>query len=181
MGKQMTIIDQIGLYEANVERSLKIFCDMDGVLTDWERAFRDLGKEVTQGLEGHDYEEKYGRDQLWKLISQEGKLEFWSEMEWMKDGKELWNYIKKFNPTILSTPANSKFSKDGKKIWIANELGEDIPYIFEKDKYKHADTESILIDDYDKKINDWINKGDGIGILHTSTANTIKQLKILGF
>lgn len=174
----MGIIEQLGLYEAEQERQLKIFCDMDGCISDWEQAFRDLGEDITKGLEGHEYEDKYGREALWKVIADNGKLEFWSQMHWMPDGKKLWNYIKKFNPTILTTPANTKFSKEGKKIWIARELG-DVPYIFEKDKYKYADTESILIDDYDKKINEW-SENDGIGILHINADDTIKQLKQLG-
>ena len=177
----MGIIEQIGLYEAEKEGELKIYCDMDGVLCWWEQAFRDLGPELTKGLEGQEYEEKYGRDELWKQIAKHGKLEFWSEMQWMPDGKKLWNYIKKYNPTILTTPANSKFSREGKKIWVTRELGKDVPLIMSKDKYEHADTESILIDDYDKKIENWINKGDGIGILHTSADKTIVELKKYGF
>jgi hypothetical protein len=173
----MGIIKLMNLYEGETFPNLKIFCDLDGVLTNWFKAFRDLGPEITKGLEGNVYEEKYGREKLWKIIAEHGKLEFWSEMEWMPNGKELWNYVKKYNPTILSTPARNKLSKDGKKIWVARELGENVPIILIKDKWKHADTESILIDDYDKKINDWVNLGDGIGILHTSTEDTIKKLK----
>ena len=176
----MGIIEMIGLYENNKEPQLKLFVDLDGVLCDWEKAFRDLGPEITKGLEGQEYEDKYGRDELWKVISGEGKLEFWSEMPWMKDGKKLWNYIKEFKPTILTTPAKSQVSKDGKKIWINRELGEDIPFILAKDKWKYADINSVLIDDYDKKINNWVDKGDGIGILHTSAKDTIRKLKELG-
>lgn len=177
----MGIFENLGLFETVINKNiLKVYVDLDGVLTDWDKAFRDLGKDITKGYSGKEYEDKFGRDALWDVISKHGKLEFWSEMEWMPDGKKLWNYVKKFNPTILSTPANSKFSKDGKKIWIARELGEDVPYIFIKEKYKYADTESILIDDFDKKINDWVNKGDGIGIHHHNAEDTIKQLKQLG-
>ena len=177
----MGIIENIGLYESEKEPQLKLFLDMDGCICDWDRAFRELGDEVTKGLTGQEYEDKYGRDAIWDVISNVGKLEFWSQISWMPDGKKLWNYVKKFNPTILTTPAKNKFSKDGKKIWISRELGDNIPYIFEKDKWKHADTESVLIDDYDKKIKDWINLGDGIGIHHTSADKTIEELKKYGF
>jgi len=176
----MGILEQIGLFESKNERPFKLYVDMDGVLTNWFKAFRDLGKDLTKGLEGDEYEKKYGRDALWGLIAKEGKLEFWSEMKWMDDGRKLWNYVKKYNPTILTTPANSKFSRDGKKIWIERELGKEVPFIFAKDKWKYADTESILIDDYDKKINDWVNLGDGIGIHHHNTDSTIEELKKLG-
>jgi hypothetical protein len=39
---------------------------------------------------------------------------------------------------------------------------------------------TILIDDYAKNISQFKARG-GIGILHTSTSNTISQLKKLGF
>ena len=175
----MGILEQIGLFESS-ETKFKIFVDLDGVLCDWDRAFIELGKELTKGLTGQEFEDKYGRDALWKLIAKEGNLEFWSEMDWMPDGKKLWNYVKKYNPTIFTTPAKSKLSKDGKEIWIRRELGPKVPFIFEKDKYKYADTNSILIDNYDKKINDWINLGDGIGILHQSADKTIEELKKYG-
>jgi hypothetical protein len=177
----MRIIDQIALFEEKENKTkLKIFCDMDGCLTNWFKAFRDLGPEVTKGLEGNEYEEKYGRDELWKQIAEHGKLEFWSQMEWMKDGKKLWNYIKDKNPTILTTPADSQFSKDGKKIWCSRELDKNVPIIMKKEKWEEADENSILIDDYDKKIKDWKTKGKGIGILHTSADKTIAELKKLG-
>lgn len=176
----MSILKQIGLYESNKEGSLKLFVDMDGVITDFQQAFKNLGLEMTKGLKVKEFEDKYGTDALWKTIA-EGGLEFWSNMHWKNDGKELWNYIKKFEPTIITTPARSKNSKEGKKIWINRELGKNIPIIMTKDKFKFANTESILIDDFINKINDWVDKGDGIGILHTSTDNTIKELKKYGF
>ena len=37
---------------------------------------------------------------------------------------------------------------------------------------------AVLIDDREKNINAWVEAG-GIGILHTSAANTIDQLKAL--
>ena len=39
---------------------------------------------------------------------------------------------------------------------------------------------AILIDDYEKNTREFTAKG-GIGIYHTSTSNTIRQLKKLGY
>ena len=47
--------------------------------------------------------------------------------------------------------------------------------IIDPDEKKY---DKILIDDMEQTINEW-NKGGGIGILHTSAADTIKQLKKL--
>jgi len=174
----MGILEQIGLFEGE-KKELKIFLDLDGTITDFNRAFSELGKDKTHGLDTKKFEEKYGSEAFWHLIHS-ADVEFWSEMAWLPDGKKLWNYVKKHNPTILTTPAKSKASKEGKEIWIKRELGPKVPFIFEKDKHKHANTESILIDDYPKKINDWINLGDGIGILHKSADQTIEELKKYG-
>jgi hypothetical protein len=46
-------------------------------------------------------------------------------------------------------------------------------------KQLFSDKNRILIDDLAKTIDEWNAKG-GIGILHTSAADTIKQLKKLG-
>lgn len=174
----MSILDRVGLFESEKDQ-FKIYLDMDGVLTNFEKAFRDFGKEQTKGLLPKEYEDKYGTDAFWKLIYS-GGLEFWSEMFWIEDSKKLWNYVKKFKPTILTTPANSNFSKKGKEIWIKRELGKDVPFIFAKDKWKYADMNSILIDDYEKKIREWVNIGDGIGILFKSADRVIEELKKLG-
>jgi hypothetical protein len=48
-----------------------------------------------------------------------------------------------------------------------------------ENKKDYARPNSILIDDNVKNIADWIGAG-GIGILHTSAEDTIKQLKKLG-
>ena len=176
----MGIIDQIGLFiEQDENRELKIYCDMDSVLTDWEKAFQLIGDERTKGLTTREFEDKYGLEETWKLINGAGEA-FWSEMPWLPDGKKLWNYIKPHNPTILSSPAKSKVSKTGKHIWIDRELGKGTPRILKREKWEEADPESVLIDDYNKKIDDWVNKGDGIGILHTSADKTIAELKKLG-
>ena len=48
-----------------------------------------------------------------------------------------------------------------------------------KFKQKYAGENKILIDDMERNIQQWRDKG-GIGILHTSAVDTIKQLKELG-
>lgn len=157
-------------YEA--EEKLELFLDMDSVITDWNKAVENLG----HGKPEDGLEEKMGKEAFWKMIEEEGGEDFWSEMPWTDGGQELWKFSKQFKPTILSSPARHENSKTGKIKWIKRELGENIPYILEKDKFKYAKPNRILVDDYDKKINDWIQHG-GIGILHESAADTIKKLK----
>jgi hypothetical protein len=171
----MSFLDKIALYESDIE-TFDFFVDMDGVLTDFDLAWRNLGHKI----DGQSFEDKYGSEAFWSEIKKSG-IDFWENMSWTKDGKKLWNFVKKFNPTILSSPAKTiPESKKGKQIWIERELGPDVKYIFTHDKFKHAHPNAILIDDYEKKITPWVN-ADGIGILHTNTDETIKQLKNMGF
>lgn len=169
----MGIIDKICLFESN-DGELKLYVDLDGVLTDFQQAWFNLD---VSDINATDYEDKFGTCAFWKHINA-ASVEFWSEMPWTEDGKQLWNYIKKFKPTVLTTPAKSKASKIGKEIWIKRELG-NVPFIFEKNKYKYATLESVLIDDYDTKIIPWV-ENDGIGIHHKDTKSTIEYLKRIG-
>lgn len=115
--------------------------------------------------------------------------EFWGDMDWMPDGKELWDAIKDYDPIILSSPVKTLACKAGKRRWVKENIG-DIRVILESDKHKHTtdnllvkDHERhylrILIDDYHKKTSAWKEHG-GVAILHTSFASTIQDLYALG-
>ncbi len=146
-----------------------IMVDMDGVLTDFNKKLSELLDKPVDQIED------FGNDpEIWKKIDKAG-ANFWSDMEWMTDGKELWGYLKKYDPTILSSPSNHKNSIEGKKIWLKENLPK-IPYFIEKNKALYADTNTILIDDREKNIKKWEDAG-GIGILHKNAKDTIKKLK----
>ncbi|MDD5651714.1 MAG: hypothetical protein PHF86_15065 [Candidatus Nanoarchaeia archaeon] len=149
---------------------LKIFIDLDGVLTNFTKALDDL-KIKEKGMT---------QDEFWAAIKDKGGISFWEDMEWLPNAKKLWNHVKNHNPTILTSPARSTYSKEGKMLWIARELGKDVPYVFDRDKFKYATQNSILIDNEDKNIKDWV-KYDGIGILHKYPEKTIEELKRYGF
>ncbi len=98
----------------------------------------------------------------------------------MKDGKKYWSYIKKYKPTLLSSPSRGNSSILGKKQWVKNNLPTSkLILTSAKDKNKYATSNSILIDYYETNVEEWKGAG-GIGILHTNIDSTIKQLKKLG-
>lgn len=151
----------------------ELFCDMDSVLTDFHRQF----KEISGGIDINKYSEKHGEDATWQFVSEYGE-EFWSKMYWMPDGKKLWNYIKYKEPKILSTPTRNKLSRSGKKKWVKQNLG-NIEVLLEQNKEKYSGKNKILIDDKLENIQKWNSMG-GTGILHKTAIDTIKQLKELG-
>ncbi len=108
-------------------------------------------------------------------------VKFWSNIPWMSDGEKLWNHIKKYNPNILSAPSSDPSSKEGKLEWIDNNLTnvKEIFLVPADEKQKYATPKAILIDDKESNIEQWNDRG-GIGILHTSTNDTLKQLKKYG-
>ena len=101
-------------------------------------------------------------------------------MPWMSDGKKYWNYISKYDVELLSSPSYSDTSRLGKRLWVRNNLpGIKLNLARAADKQNYAAPNHILIDDRVSNIEQWKSQG-GIGILHTSTASTIKQLQKLG-
>lgn len=153
----------------------KIFCDMDGVLCDFDRRFEQFG-----GMSPKEYESKYGIKEFWELIDKKIGVQFWSKMPWMSDGKQLWDYIKKYNPSLLSAPSREASSRYGKHLWVKENIpGTKLILANREKKKNYSGKNQILIDDRPDNINEWKAAG-GIGILHTSTSNTINELKQLG-
>ena len=154
----------------------RIYCDMDGVLCDFEYAANKVTGQVWGGL-------TTGQD--WESIRK--TKNFWSTMPWKRDGRLLWNYIKKFEPHILSAyTTEDPNCKPGKNRWLRNNLGlsgSRINLVRRSEKRNFAmdgRRPAILIDDYPKNISDFKSAG-GIGIVHSNTQTTISQLKRFGF
>ncbi len=153
----------------------KIFSDMDGVLTDFDASF----KKVSDGIAPRDYEKKFGKDKFWELIDG-GGVGYWVGMPYMPDGETYWNYIKDYDVELLSSPSRSNTSRLGKRLWVRNNMpGVKLTLAQAYLKKNYAAPNHILIDDRKSNIDEWRAAG-GIGILHTSAADTIQQLKKLG-
>lgn len=189
----------------------QIYCDMDGVLVDFVKGAVDqINQDIkntmlaTKELEAlreklkqmnkPSIEEKdlhinssmaleEARVYMYKRLA--GDRKWWAELPWMPDGKRLWNFIKKYDPHILTTPMKNKASEEGKLIWVEYNLG--IPrgrVLFSHNKFEHAkdgENPNILIDDFLKKNIVPYQEAGGIGIHHTSSDLSIAELKKLGF
>jgi hypothetical protein len=159
--------------EQSPQSQYKIYCDMDGVLCDFDKRFKDLNPEH---LTPSEYIAKYSTNKFWNLIDSY-KEKFWSEMQWMSDGKQLWDYIKKYNPSLLSAPSKKASSRFGKRLWVDKNLpGTKLILASAEKKQNYSKKDHILIDDREDNISQWVSQG-GIGILHKNTADTIKQLQ----
>ena len=159
---------------AEAEQQYKLYCDMDGVIVDFEHGYNRL-----TGRDAPGFSSPYDKNEFWNAITKAG-AKFWTDLEWMEDGKQLWDYIKQFNPKLLTAPSMDPSSKEGKLQWIEKHI-PGTKAIFKQAKYKQelASPNAILIDDREDNIERWIEAG-GIGIRHTSAQSTINKLKQLG-
>jgi hypothetical protein len=170
-----------------------IFCDMDGVLVDFDEGYKELTGVTTQ------HADSQGKNEFWSLFRDSLKNKdisersYWANLDWMPDGKQLWDYIKGYNPYVLTAPSvnfdipfeerykvENNESMQGKTEWV--QRLPNMRKIYFRSAARKADfagPNKILIDDRKDTIDSW-NANGGIGILHTSTANTIKQLQELG-
>ena len=113
------------------------------------------------------------------LVAQRGRERF-DLMGWTADGKKLWDYIKPFNPSLLSMTPDSIHARASaeKAEWARRELGESVPVIVVKDsngKSGYSSSGAILIDDGAKHGAAWSGRG-GIFIHHKSADATIAAL-----
>ncbi len=159
-----------------------IYCDMDGVLADFKTA-----AVKTTGMSINRWMNIPSSKQKWSLILQ--NKNFWYDLPWMQGGKQLWSYISKHDPHILSAYVEENFDPNcipGKRAWLrknvnmVNSQKVNLVKRREKKLFAKRGKPAILIDDYEKNIRDF-NMSGGIGIHHTSTSKTIQQLKRLGF
>ncbi len=132
---------------------------------------------------------KPARSYMYDMLSNDE--EFWANLPWMPGGEELWAYIGKYDPYILTAPMDNKGpgSEKGKRVWIENNLNPK-PGVIEMshDKYNWAigkdGSPNILIDDFPTNTKPWneTQKAQGLpqlAILHTDTGKTIQQLEMI--
>jgi len=155
---------------------VKIYVDMDNVLTDFSQAVQNLGPEAAQGLVKESSPEQ--KELMYRVIERMGPT-FWSSMEWLEEGRKLWNYIKSYNPVILSSPGQypGRFmdnAKMGKQVWLTDNL-PGVTYILTPDKYQYAERNAILIDDMKENCDSWA-QSDGIPILFDGSADNALTL-----
>ena len=159
-----------------------IFCDMDGVLADFKTAAVKVN-----GMSIQKWMNKPSSQQKWERIKNTSN--FWHNLPWMPGGQALWRYLTKFDPHILSAYVEESFDPNcipGKTAWLRRNAGmtnrSKINLVRRKEKklFARKGKPSILIDDYEKNVKEFIANG-GKGIHHTNTSKTIAELKRLGF
>lgn len=149
---------------------MQIYVDMDGVLADFNAHYEKLFGYRPQRPDGTD----------WRLVN--GAEDFYINMREMPDLNTLWDRLYPHNPIILTgIPSQIDAAENDKRRWAAAHLTSDTRIICcqAKDKYRYCMPGDLLIDDYVRHKQAWLNAG-GIWITHTSALDTCRQLDALG-
>ena len=173
------LVENYPLPENKTMPPYKIYCDMDGGLTNFESRFEHFTGESPK-----EYEKRYGAAAFWDLIDVKVGVRFWIGMDWMPQGRELWDFINPYKPDLLTSPSRDNNSRLGKNLWVRNNLTPKPKVIFaySADKQRYATPDSILIDDKKSNINEWISQG-GIAfrVKDGDISTAINGLKELGY
>ena len=172
----------------------QIYCDMDGVLTDYEKRFIQLLRK-----EGHKYYSKdlinqvtrpkhfaklEGEDELENFTDNHIGLEFWTGMDWMPNGRKLWNFIQPYGPIILTSPSKNNTSRLGKRLWIKDNLvpAPPVEFRFGEAKSDFANQKAILIDDKPSNLEAFASKGGiALEVKDGEITSVINKLKQYGY
>lgn len=155
-----------------------LFVDLDGVLVDLVGGLSKILETDLSNLQKSEFDKHYYK--FIKDQSFEQLVKFWTHLPPKNDYLELWNHVKKYQPLILTAAGNSVASCIGKKKWCKKYLQLDGDRVFcsknSSEKQYYASHKSILIDDFDRNIKQFKEKG-GHAILHTTPKKTLAELK----
>jgi hypothetical protein len=102
---------------------IKIYCDLDGVLVDFNRGVMELT--------GGQHPDRMSVKKMWAAVSR--KPDFFQQLPWTRDGKRLWHAIQQLQPDILiltGVPSNRPhIIGQQKATWCQRELGIDVHHV----------------------------------------------------
>lgn len=160
----------------NVSKQYQLFLDLDGVLVDFDGGVQELTGRLPGDMEPR---------QMWPRLAR--TADFYDNLDWMSDGKSLWEFSLRHNPVILTGLPLGKWAEPQKRAWCRRELGEQVEVItcMTREKADRAAARSgehtpVLVDDREKLREAWEAMG-GIFIHHRSAAESIARLEELGF
>jgi hypothetical protein len=150
----------------------EVFLDLDGVLVDFVKGACKL----------HGVENPYlnpvnhGKYNMETLIHIDSKIffdkmghDFWANLEWLPDGREIIEAILKYvspeQVTLLTSPIKTLGCTSGKMDWIEKNLPQwKRSFLIGPNKHKIAGPGKLLIDDYDINVDKWSVNGPAIQV-----------------
>ena len=154
----------------------KIYLDMDGVIADFDRRYKELYKMLPREAEEHKEFDKY--------FTQFIDGNHFATLDLMPDAMQLINFLRtlKIPTEILSSSSSEKrdpLVRPQKLDWLKKNNIEFPAVIVpgKRHKKEYSNKNTLLIDDTGVNIDQWRREG-GIGILHSDAFNTINIMKM---
>ena len=144
--------------------------DMDGVIADFvSGSFRVHGRRFVQPTT-RDYWKEWGIKDFWGPMQDP---HFWVDLPtygWTFDIIDLMHETFGNKWTICSDASHG--SEEGKRLWLKRHgIKPPVPPVFTREKWKHAASNVVLIDDYPMQI-DKFREAGGVGILFPTPVNS---------
>jgi hypothetical protein len=152
---------------------MQLFLDCDGVLADF-----DLYAEKVFGLPPRKAEATLGTKRFWCDLQSHD--DFYNRLPLIPDALELYEAVWHLDPVILTGLPLGDWAEPQKRAWGARHFPDArMICCMSKDKRNHMQPGDVLVDDWPKYRELWEGAG-GIFILHTSAAESIRQLRDVG-
>ena len=158
-----------------------VYLDMDGVLVNFvDRLLTACDSNLTHDdITRWEIHTHLGmtNEAMWERIDDCGE-KFWSDMPEYLWTKYLFESIKARGHRIyiLTDPCGSPMACAGKIKWIQKNLGRDEEWVLTKHKHLLAKPRTLLIDDYEKNTQRFMNSG-GQSLLFPQPWNEKRDLK----
>lgn len=159
-----------------MKKITKIYLDMDGVIADFNKKYKEMFNVLPKVAE----RDKKFESLFNEFIAKEG----FSTLELMPDAINLMNYLRNTGIPIEILSSTSSERRDAqirpqKLKWLKDHQIE-FPVILVQGahlKQKYATPDSLLIDDTSKNIDEWRRAG-GVGILYTDYISCLAMLSM---
>ena len=148
-----------------------LYCDLDGVLADFDGHYRRAFGINPRGEPG-------AVD--WDALRRLG--DFYANVAVLPDGRLLWDQMTAWRPVVLTAlPYSIPEVADYKRDWVRRHLGEEVKIICCKSrtKYLYARPGDILVDDRDVDREAWVAAG-GVFIAYRSAREVMDALRAAG-
>lgn len=120
-------------------REFRVFCDLDGVLVDFESGIR----RVFPNEPNIHHVTDVRRVDMWRRLEASGP--FFETLPWTNQGKALWKLIQPLRPDILTGVPAHQSSRTEKYAWCARELGIPVEHVDRAGRFhSHSPSPTIM-------------------------------------